>query len=238
MIPSRALSRPVIKTLLYNVGVDHQINVADGVSARRLVYSCNAPRHPYHVRKFAEEMGVMSREIIPLSERKTVIYFSRRKASHGRRVVEEETLIEKLKQLLQRRNKGEKLEVLDGIKGSLSDTIKRFQNVRAIIGAHGGALYNARFAHPGTLIMEFVNEKKKNPMWIFWYDSTALGHFYHQVFCADQRSDLVCRFEDILNLLDKHLGEMPQERFLHVHEWPTFEDYYPEGSLQNKVPTG
>eukprot|EP00808_Paulinella_micropora_P024289 g51102.t1 len=198
----------------------HQLSKTQGMTARRMVYPCNAPRNPYAILRTSEVLGVMSGP------------------DHGRKVTNEAALIKGLEELLAKRGHGERLQVLHGTSGDVSEVVEQFRQVRAIIGAHGGALFNLRFAHPGTLVMELSNLDKQHFPWIFWYDSTVMGASYHQVMCPSSGNDITCPVSKIISHLGQHLGKSPGTTMRHLKNWLTYGDLSPKDSLQFKAPTG
>lgn len=144
------------------------------VQARRVKFSCRTPLiHPYHMMKFSELTGVFRDGVTPLAERKNIVYFTRR-GGGSRKIANEQDMIASVEELLMKRGKGEKLVVMEKIDGRKRDvdeedrpedylvhdeygnSLRAFaKTTRAIIGPHGGALYNARFAFPQTLVIEF-----------------------------------------------------------------------------------
>jgi hypothetical protein len=102
---------------MYSVmGVSKHVHNKLHVSAKKVVYSCRTPLiHPFLYHRISESFGADVYEI-PLEKRKVVLYLPRGRgdeANGGRRVVNEEDLLNSLETLLDKRGKGEELVVFD-----------------------------------------------------------------------------------------------------------------------------
>jgi hypothetical protein len=130
-------------------------------SAAELVFSCRTPMsHPYFHERLWEVLKLPP--ITPLEQRKVVLYLSRNHGgtvNGGRRITNEEALLEFIRALLKQRGRGEQLVVFNvssvphvqDMAGFL------FSNVSAVFGPHGGAWCNyIQFAAPDTLGIEFM----------------------------------------------------------------------------------
>lgn len=96
------------------------------------------------------------------------LYLSRNK-SIGRRVVNEEALMNKLSSL--------GFRILDTASMTVRQQAQAFNQAKVVIAPHGGALANIVFCNKGTTIIDIFNEKWINPC--FWDISNKLELQYH-----------------------------------------------------------
>lgn len=186
---------------------DHQ----GPISARRLIIGCKCPRDaPYLDLMFQKILGIRTSE--PKS-RKYILYFSRKQSktrlNAGRIAINEDEFLDELKVLLKQRNKQEKLLVYDDSEaGSVQNMLNFFRkNVIAVIGVHGGALYNHRFMGPSTLIVEIVPTSHFFP--IFWKDSAIFDQNYWAFLenpIKNSVSDVKIPIANVLKVLKEQLG--------------------------------
>ncbi|EJD46978.1 hypothetical protein AURDEDRAFT_164040 [Auricularia subglabra TFB-10046 SS5] len=183
------------------------------VSAKTILFSCRAPLiHPWLSLRTLEAFGLPSIPAVPVQKRKTIMYCSR---SHGkgimnggRRVLNEEELLRDIRQLLKERNQGEELVLFDpDAYGSQPKLMKWFHdNVRAIIGPHGGALFNHRWAGPDTLLLEMMPTTFTSLM--FWEEASVLGQTYATTILQPAGgSNFNADIHAVLEILLAHLGK-------------------------------
>lgn len=194
------------------LGAKEHFHSRGGIRAKKLVFSCRAPLiHPYSTKMTSEQLGLFRNGLVPLSDRKVVYYLSRStglERNGGRQVSEEAVFIKRLQSLLDQRGQGERLEVFDPRSfetlESMVSTISR--NARAIIGPHGGAHYNGRFAFPETLIVEFIPSNRFEIM--FFEQARNLHQKYAAIMVdgSNDSSNLQVNFDDLKVILDKELG--------------------------------
>ena len=139
------------------------INPQD-MHAQRLLLPCRTPlMHPYLSRRHAELMFAaagLPRNTVPVERRKVVWYLTRGDGSTvngGRGVVNEQELLQAIRNLLQQRGKGEELRIFNMADFPQLTDAMRFvhNNVSAIIGPHGSAFGHLRWAAEHTLVAEF-----------------------------------------------------------------------------------
>lgn len=155
-----------------DVGRVKYIDTSNGI----LINSCHTPLiHPYHSHRLLEILEIGAHSLV--QERRNIVLYLQR--NHSRRVLNEIDLIGSIKKLLERRNKGEKLSIFNHSKfeQGLPQIIAWIRaNVKAIIGSHGGAWFNHRWALPDTLLIEFVPKERFHIM--FWEEAEILGQNY------------------------------------------------------------
>ncbi|KAI3657937.1 hypothetical protein MP638_000249 [Amoeboaphelidium occidentale] len=212
--------------LYKKMGVKDHIHArGNEIKMKRLTFSCRAPLiHPYNYRKIQELFGLTP--AVPLEKRKTVVYFSRSigdAANGGREVLNEEELLNSIKQLLEDRDQGEELIVFDRRKfGSMDDIMHFFEkNARALIGPHGSAFHNGRFCAQDTLVIEFMPKERFQTC--FWEQSVMLGQRYFTLM-EDSKGylhDMEVNVDDIISILKDNLGkDVPVSDVVHLpYSW-------------------
>jgi capsular polysaccharide biosynthesis protein len=142
------------------MGVREHVHYKEPVYTKKLIFSCRAPLvHPYTTQRASELFGV---DILktPMKERKIVLYLSRKEdiSNSGRDVKNEADLLDALRKLLKERDQEEELVVFDRRKYKSVEALVEYMSgsVRAMIGPHGSAFHNARFASKHTLLVEFM----------------------------------------------------------------------------------
>jgi hypothetical protein len=150
--------------------------------------------HPQHVTWLRNSLGLGQRE----RSAKTVYWISRKEARQGRRCSNEEEVVEALK-----RN-GVNTIFFDLAKASTSsgsdvieDLMALLDNACAIVGVHGGGLYNQYFAPATTALVELIPIQIKNDLFhdqfdgnvtapriasrAFWHNSQLIGQPYWRI---------------------------------------------------------
>jgi hypothetical protein len=124
--------------------------------AEVLHYACHTPpMHPYHWRRMQSFLGV---RVIPLEQRNVVIYNTRNGNSNNggaRRVGNDEEVIDHIRKYVEAW--GGDFVVFNSGQFSPEMSLRLFNSARAVIGPHGGAMYNTFFCLPGTLVVEFTD---------------------------------------------------------------------------------
>lgn len=129
---------------------DHILHSRNTISAQRLISSCRAPLvHPWLSLRSLESFNI-THGGVPIAQRKDVVYITRsdgQSLNGGRRVLNEDQLLEAMRQLLVKRGQNEKLVVFHSDAfSSMRETIDYFHNnARAVIGPHGGGMYHHRW---------------------------------------------------------------------------------------------
>jgi capsular polysaccharide biosynthesis protein len=115
--------------------------------------------------------------------------------------------------MLNRRGRGEKLELFDRRNHkSFPDLVRYLGSVKAIIGPHGAALYNARFAPAGTIVYEIVPATGNDIPFMFWEQSRLLEQNY-LAYMSDETvgaNDVVVRrLKEFVALLESQVNARP-----------------------------
>ncbi|KAK9765019.1 hypothetical protein K7432_006977 [Basidiobolus ranarum] len=229
MISGRAPNSPFVDEMYTMMGVKSHVHYETGnrqpQSAKNLVFSCRAPLvHPYTTQRVSEMMGVDLHKV-PLSKRKVILYMSRSHgdiANSGRQIVNEEEFLERLEALIKKRGLGEKLELFDRRKySSVQDIIQYLtQNVMAIIGPHGSAFHNGRFASSDTLIYEFMPDGRFQSC--FWEQSHLLEQNYFSYMAKSLNDDndmQIVEMDAVIQILDENLGKVPKPTLVESYPW-------------------
>jgi capsular polysaccharide biosynthesis protein len=138
----------------------------------------------------------------------------------GRKVVNEAELLTVIQQTLVERNLDEKLVEFDQESyadvRALSDYMST--EVAAIIGPHGGAMMNHRWAAPNTLVIEFLPTNFLN--YAQWEEASLLNQNYAAVVVEPAHgTDMVIDPEDVTRLLTENLGKVRRESIRDVYSW-------------------
>ncbi|KAI0766167.1 hypothetical protein BD413DRAFT_605985 [Trametes elegans] len=186
----------------------------DVVAAKAVIFSCRAPLvHPWLSMRTLETFGLDPRGE-PLSQRKKVVYFSR---SHndthneGRKVVNEGELLDGIRQLLAERGQGEELVLYHEMEWPSQRELTSWfhKNVRAVIGPHGGALYNHRWTGRDTLVLELASTAYSSLM--FWEEASILGQVYATMLLppvgdSESGTDMQADVPAVLEIIRTHIG--------------------------------
>ncbi|KAK0480297.1 hypothetical protein IW261DRAFT_1336034 [Armillaria novae-zelandiae] len=211
--------------------------------AEKLIFSCRAVLvHPWLSLKTLEAFSIDYMK--ESSTRNKIVYMSRsngRAKNGGRKVLNEADLLNGIRTLLEERAKGEELVVFDEKDfATASDLFEWFNNnVMAVIGPHGGAMYHHRWAARGTLVIEFMPTSFTS-MAIF-EEASVLSQTYAAVIVEPSGSsgkDMIIDPEHVLSLLRQHLGIMMRRPrhaehmgFLSDEVHDAIDDIKDEGSL-------
>jgi hypothetical protein len=138
----------------------------------------------------------------------------------GRKVVNEAELLAAIQQTLVERNLDEKLVEFDQDKfadaRALSDHMSK--EVAAIIGPHGGAMMNHRWAAPNTLVIDFFPTNFLN--YAQWEETSMLNQNYAAVVVEPAYgTDMVIDPEHVTRLLTENLGKVRRESIRDVYSW-------------------
>ncbi|GMF29807.1 unnamed protein product [Phytophthora lilii] len=166
---------------IYERMVGRHLHKVTTVSAKRLVFSCRAPLiHPYTTQRITE--NIMQSLPAPATDadgRNVILFLSRNskggKAHNGgRRIQNEDKLFNAIGARLREESRTEKLQYFDGLEqvASMRDRVKM------MIGPHGAAFYNSRFAQPRTAMIEIIPDPDKFFVPCFWEQARLLGQDY------------------------------------------------------------
>ncbi|KAJ6590699.1 hypothetical protein DFH09DRAFT_1026851 [Mycena vulgaris] len=203
---------------------DHVLYKREGVEAETMVFSCRAVLiHPWLSLKTLESFGI--EHDARSKTRNKVVYMSRsdgRAANFGRRVLNEADVLEGIRSFLAERNRGEELVVfnLDEF-GNTDQLFKWFsKNVAAIIGPHGGAMINHRWAAKGTLIIEMMPTTRTAMM--IYEEASVLSQTYAAIIVEPTEpsgTDMEIDVQDVLSLLGRHLGMIGEDPLRKSYHW-------------------
>jgi len=112
---------------------------------------------------------------IPSTSRDHVVYVSRKGSASGRRMTNEDQLIDAITQAIDGQYN---LRVYNGWE-SPSDVLVMFARARAVIGFHGAGLVNSMFSAPGTPVIEMIFTH--HPHLDFYNLAGVFGHAYWMV---------------------------------------------------------
>ena len=179
--------------------------------AERLYWSCRAPLiHPWIKARWLELLGLGLENEVPIAKRKVVMYMSRsngQAANGGRRVLNEEDLVQSIEELLTARGLNETLQIFD--ENTFTNTthlITYFHDhVSAIVGPHGGALLNHLWTGRDTLVLEL--QSNTFPGLMFYEGTKILDQAYAvQMLESTQGTDMLADVEAVLEVLKARLG--------------------------------
>eukprot|EP01088_Endostelium_zonatum_P017030 TRINITY_DN4844_c0_g1_i3.p1 TRINITY_DN4844_c0_g1~~TRINITY_DN4844_c0_g1_i3.p1 ORF type:complete len:249 (-),score=49.18 TRINITY_DN4844_c0_g1_i3:128-874(-) len=146
-------------------------------------FGCVNPHyHPYGYQKFREVLDIKDQGIP--TDRKKIIYMTRKGNSRG--VTNENDVIQKLEELVKPHEAKYELVIFKAEKyGGIEKVIDLFQQAKAVIGPHGGALYNTLWCPSDAFVLEFfpigsANVAHRWPEAIWWPDMFA-GLTYYMV---------------------------------------------------------
>ncbi|KAI0671329.1 hypothetical protein C8Q78DRAFT_1069047 [Trametes maxima] len=181
------------------------------VAAKALVFSCRTPLvHPWLSLRSLETFGLDPTNV-PLEKRKKLVYFSRSHgnvANGGRRVLNENQMLDQIRELLVERGQGEELVLFHDLGfHSQADLMRWFhRNVRAVFGPHGGGLYNHRWAGKDTLVLELMPKTFTSLM--FWEEVSLLSQVYATMVLPQAGyNDMLADIPAVLDILREHLGK-------------------------------
>ncbi|KAF7319095.1 hypothetical protein HMN09_00245800 [Mycena chlorophos] len=192
------------------------IHSSKSIAADQLVFSCRALLvHPWLSLKTLELLGVGDRQT-PAPQRNKVVYMSRSDghALNGRHVVNEEEVLTAIRALLEERKLGEELVVfLEDAFDNIHDLFSWFkENALAIVGPHGGAMINHRWAHRDTFVLEFMPENRMAMM--IHEEASMLSQTYAAIVVppvTPDSFDLLLDVGQVVDLLRTHLGVVGAE---------------------------
>ncbi|KAI0777507.1 hypothetical protein BD413DRAFT_181118 [Trametes elegans] len=181
------------------------------IAAKAIIFSCRSPLiHPWPSLRTLETFG-LNPDGVPLDERKKIVYFSRshgQTTNGGRRVLNEKQLLNEIRGLLDERGQGEELVLFHDLGfHSQRDLMEWFhKNVRAVVGPHGGGLYNHRWTGKDTLVLEMMSQTYTSLM--FWEEASTLGQVYATTFLPPASgTDMIADIPAMLEIMRRHLGK-------------------------------
>ncbi|KAJ7021301.1 hypothetical protein C8F04DRAFT_1141363 [Mycena alexandri] len=193
------------------------------VAAETLIFSCRAVLvHPWLSLRTLELLG--AERTSPSSIRNKVVYVSRSdgRTNGGRGVVNEEAVLDAITKLLTARDKGEELVMFNP--DQFADVKELFTwfaaNALAVVGPHGGAMYNHRWANRDIFVLEFIPANRIAVM--IWEEASLLSQTYAAIIAeptAKNETDMVIDVSDVVSLLSQHLGVVGEEPIQKSYPW-------------------
>lgn len=186
--------------------------------AKQLIIPCyTTPYQPYSILKTREvwmsKAGVS--HDVPLERRKKVILLRRSGDSfalNGRNILNSLELEQGVREFLDDRGQDEVLEVWNS-STPIIDTMKVWaQEVRAVIGMHGGAIYNQRFLAKDSLVLEIwptnkdLNWTRTDPMNFFHARTLDLQYWMVAEPIVDEKHNLYVNVSNVIEVLRRGLG--------------------------------
>lgn len=196
----------------FNEVIQSQVNKK--YNAENLVYVESTPRvHPYyfqHLRKLLKIHPGKPKKIIFISRKMTNSYYNQRF------ILNEDQLIKMIIQIYGKNN----VVVFDHHNYTLDETIKLFAEAKAIIGAHGGGMYNQFFAPKSCVIVEIMpikpnglypDQTSKDEIPSFshmavWSNSLLIGQTFYRYY----QITYISNFLVDLKKFDKFLSRIPE----------------------------
>jgi len=191
------------------------------VFVKKLIFSCRSVLiHPWYFLQLQQKMKI--KVDVPLDQRKYILYLSRNEGTKNnrRKILNEKELIYEVKKLLQIRNKGETVQIINPLALSIFQIKELLSQTKAIIAPHGGALYNVLFAPQQTLIIEIIPKERFAIM--FFELSSIMQHNYWMIpinSTKEKDNNLIISITDILNILKSQLGKKRENVLLEYYMW-------------------
>ena len=139
----------------------------------------------------------------------------------GRRVLNEPDVLSAIQRVLDTRGRNETLRLFDPDEYTdISNLIATFsRDALAIVGPHGGAMMNHRFAGPGTFVLEFI----PTSWFLFenWEEASLMDQTYATMVVESEggEHDMVIDPETVGRLLSEHLGKEREDKLEMTYGW-------------------
>lgn len=176
-------------------------------TARLLHWGCFAPTlHPYSWRRMQTLVGVRE---LPVEDRKVILYATRsggKSNNGGMRMVNNDEAVQKLLRThFAKRGMGEEVIIYHANEYDPMQNLRLWNSARAVIGPHGGAMYNSFFCLPDTVVVEFVDLSTPNSIVVNHLvphkASSFLQHKYWTIPQVTTRNFMI-PLEDLQHILD------------------------------------
>ncbi|OWY96241.1 hypothetical protein PHMEG_00033542 [Phytophthora megakarya] len=228
--------RDSIVNEIYEVMVGEHLHEPHSVSAKRLVFSCRAPLiHPFTTQRITENIlqSLPPPQNVSASDRDIILFLSRSKGGKafngGRQILNEPELFNAISAMLNTTRRPEKLQYFrhDDFNGLEDVATFMRDRVKMMIGPHGAAFYNARFAQPRTALVEIVPDPDKFFVPCFWEQARLLGQDYsaHVGRTQNEQNDmLIDDIQDVVRLVRSRLVYLDksyrtQDALAHKYAW-------------------
>ncbi|KAG2787406.1 hypothetical protein PC129_g11644 [Phytophthora cactorum] len=210
VIVSGRKPRDAIVNNIYKVMVGQHLHKPGSVFAKRLVFSCRAPLiHPFTTQRITENIfqSLPPSATASESDRNIILFLSRSSGGKafngGRRILNEPKLFDAISSMLKATGRPEKLQYFRHDKFNGLDDVATFMRdrVKMMIGPHGAAFYNARFAQPHTALIEIIPDPNKFFVPCFWEQARLLGQDYSAHVGETQNAQNDMMVDDIQNVV-------------------------------------
>ncbi|EGZ05580.1 hypothetical protein PHYSODRAFT_261939 [Phytophthora sojae] len=228
--------RDSIVNEIYKVMVGQHLHEPKLVAAKRLVFSCRAPLiHPFTTQRITENI---LRELPPPqhvseADRDVILFLSRsrggRAANGGRQILNEPKLFDAIAARLNATGRPEQLMYFKHDEFNGLEEVATFMRdrVKMMIGRHGAAFYNARFAQPRTALIEIVPDPEQFFVPCFWEQARLLGQDYsaHVGNTQNEQNDMIVdEVQDVVDLVLKRLEYLDdsyrmEDSLGHTYAW-------------------
>ncbi|KAG7445099.1 uncharacterized protein BT62DRAFT_951443 [Guyanagaster necrorhizus] len=216
-----------VKQLWKGLGFDDEhvlYRARKDILANRMIFSCRTVLvHPWLSLKTLEAFGIDYMK--PSPTRNKILYMSRSERgihmrNRGRRVLNEPELLSAIEAYLAERGKDEEVVIFS--EGMLDNVPKFFkwcnENVMAVIGPHGGAMYHHRWAARGTVVIEMMPTSYTSMT--IYEEASVLSQTY-AVLVVEPSSqggtNMIINPVHVVSLLQRHLG-VPMRTLRRVFE--------------------
>ncbi|KAF4317978.1 hypothetical protein JM18_007270 [Phytophthora kernoviae] len=235
VIVSGKSPRDAIVNEVYELMVGHHLHNIT-VSARHLVFSCRAPLiHPYTTQRITENIlqALPAPKTDAQTDRNLILFLSRTKGGEahngGRKLLNEDKLFDAVSAMLKKEGRPEKLEYFRHSDFAGLTEVASFMRdrVKMMIGPHGAAFYNARFAQPRTALIEIIPDPDKFFVPCFWEQARLLGQDYsaHVGRVVSSKNDMqLTDVEEVARLVRNRLTFLdkpyrPSDALDHTYSW-------------------
>ncbi|ETL25559.1 hypothetical protein L917_04360, partial [Phytophthora nicotianae] len=228
--------RDSIVNEIYEVMVGQHLHNPEWVFAKRLVFSCRAPLiHPFTTQRITE--NILHSLPLPTSatkaDRNVILFLSRSNGGKafngGRQILNEPEVFDAISAMLNATGRPEKLQYFRHDEFSGLEDVATFMRdrVKMMIGPHGAAFYNSRFAQPRTALIEIIPDPSKFFVPCFWEQARLLGQDYsaHVGKTQNKQNDMVIdNIHEVVQLVQGRLAYLDksyrmQDALDHKYAW-------------------
>ncbi|KAG7398107.1 hypothetical protein PHYBOEH_011663 [Phytophthora boehmeriae] len=173
---------------VYKLMTGRHVHNTAFVAAQHLVFSCRAPLiHPYTTQRVTENIlqALPEANADTQVSRNVILFLSRSSnggdaRNHGRKLLNEDQLFDAVSAMIKTEERREKLQYFrhSDFKGLMEVASFMRDQVKMMIGPHGAAFYNSRFAQPQTALIEIIPDPDKFFVPCFWEQARLLGQDY------------------------------------------------------------
>ncbi|TDH71061.1 hypothetical protein CCR75_002806 [Bremia lactucae] len=219
---------------IYTLMVGQHLHDSKLVFAKRLVFSCRAPLiHPFTTQRITETIFQALPPTSGASDRNVILFLSRSiggvMRNGGRQILNEFEVYDAISTELNATDRPERLQYFHLDKFDGLDDIASFirDNVKMMIGPHGAAFYNSRFALPRTALIEIIPDPKLFFRQCFWEQARLLGQDYSAYIGNTKNKNFDLIIDDIPSLVQQVLDRLMyldtsyriQDALQHGYQW-------------------